>query len=324
MKITDLAIVFILFIIPYLLLTEIKADNLDYVSYKQVELNRIFDAAIEDGASSIYENNKINKNRAVDIFFKTLFVNFKVSDDIYLKANLINYIPAIVIIENDGFEILSHKEINNSETKMIWNPKVFYSYSDNKFIYQFYLDNKLSIYEKATKKIYKGSYDYIKEVVNITNSILENEDEYNIIKQREIIKLLQKEINYKINKHNDIVKNLGIDYEFSLPSISNDDWTNSINDIGMMVFFQGMPIGTLGNRYSNFIVGGSKVLKSRKYYVVTDKNTNRKEYHIEGCSILENAKIDIKLNSETTIYKIDEYSTRHNAAKDGAFPCENY
>jgi len=328
MKVTDLAVIFILFTVPFLLLMEIKEENLNYVSYKQVELNRYFDTAVGDGVSVIYDNGEIDKNRAIDTFFKTLFINFKINEDAYLKTNLINYIPAIVVIENDGFEILSHKEFTNSdnmkESKMIWNPKVFYSYVDNKFIYKFYIDDNLTIYEKATKKLHKGSYKFIANTVDISDSILQNEDEYKSIKQREIVKLLQKDINYEINKHNDIIKNLGIDYQFTLPSISDDNWANSITDIGMMVFFQGMPIGSLGNRYSNFVLGGSKVLKGRKYYVVTEKTTGKKEYHIEGCSILENAKDDIKSNPETTLYKIEEYSSKYEAAKSGAFPCENH
>ncbi|MDM8533500.1 hypothetical protein QUF55_02245 [Clostridiaceae bacterium HSG29] len=326
MKITDLALVFILFTVPFLLLLEIKEENLNYVSYKQVELNRYFDTAIEDGASVIFDNGKINKNRAVDTFLKTLFMNFKISEGVYLKTNLTNYIPAIVIIENDGFEILSHSEFINSENmkeiKMIWNPKVFYSYSDNKYIYQFYIDDNLRVYEKATKKIYKGSYEFIINKIDITNSILENEDEYKVIKQREIVKLLQNDINYEINRHNDIIKNLGIDYQFTLPSISDDNWANSITDIGMMVFFQGMPIGSLGNRYSNFVLGGSKVLKGRKYYVVINSLNNKKKYYAEGSIVLENIKDDIKNNPETTIYKIEEYSSKHEAAKTGAFPFE--
>jgi hypothetical protein len=326
MKITDLAIVFILFTIPFLLVVKIKSDNLEYISYRQVELNRIIETSIDDATSMLIEDDEINKDRAVDIFFRSLFINLNIFNDSYLKYNLCNYIPAIVIIENDGFDILSLKEFNNvndkKEMKMIWNSKIKYIYSDDKFIYQFFLDDKLNVYEKSTNKTYKGTYDLICDEADIINSILENEESYNVIKRREIINLLLRDVNYEINEHNYIVKNLGIDYQFSLPTITNDDWTNTITDVGMLVFFQGMPLGSQGDIYSNFVLGGSKLLKQRKYYVVIKKDTGKKEYHIEGCPILETAKLDVKTNPNTTIYRIEEYDTKYDAAKSGAFRCE--
>ncbi|MEA1974503.1 MAG: hypothetical protein U9N10_02960 [Bacillota bacterium] len=326
MKITDLAIVFILFTIPFFILVEIRSDNLEYISYKQVEINRMLDTAIEDGISALVQDDDINKNRAVDAFFRSLFINFNILDNTSLKNRLSNYIPVIVVVENDGFNILSLQEFSNvigkKEMKMIWNPKVLYSYSDDKFIYQFFLDDKLNVYEKESMKLYKGTNKTICEEIDVSNSILEDEAIFNSVKKREIIRLLQRDINYEINKQNDIIKNLGIDYYFSLPVITNDDWTNTISDIGMLVFFQGLPIGNQGDRYSNFVLGGSKLLKSKKYYVVTNINTGKKEYHTKDCIILKDVKLDIKMNPEDTIFIVEEFNTKFEAAKTGAFPCE--
>lgn len=326
MKITDLAIVFILFTIPFLLVTKIKSNNLSYASYKKVELNRILDTSVEDGASALFEEGKINKNKCIDIFLRSLFINLNILDNNKMKEKIMNYIPVIVVLDIDGFYILSLEEFvnenNKKEFKRIWSPKIFYSYSDEKFIYKFCLDGRLKVYKKDAGVNYSGTYDDIIKKIDIIDTILEDKKEYESIRQREIVFILEKNINFKINNHNNFIRNMEIDYEFTMPTISHEDWSNTISDTGLLVFFQGMPIGNSGKRYNNFVLGGSKVIKTNSYYVVTDTTTGRKEYHSKDCEDLKSIIIDIENNPDDTIYNIDEFKNRYDSTLTGAFPCE--
>lgn len=326
MKLTDLAIIFILFTIPFLLINKIKIDDLNYVSYKNTELNRILDTAVEDGASLLYEEGKLNKNKGLDAFYRSLFINMDILENKQMKEYVLNYIPVIVVVDCDGFYILSTKKFKNNnnkkEFKKIWSPKIYYSYSDNNYIYKFYLDNRLRVYKKKNGMNYSGSYEDIVKKTEIENSILEDKIKYETIKKREIIRKLEKNINFEINNHNNYIRNLDIDYEFYLPKISDEEWINTINDTGLLVFFQGVPVGSCGNRYNNFALGGSKVIKSKSYYVVENNITGKREYHSKNCEILKNIIKDIENNPDDTNYNLDEFKNRYNAALTGAFSCK--
>jgi hypothetical protein len=279
--------------------------------------NRILDAAIED-AISVYKNDEgIDPDFAKEIFFKTLKVNFEMPDTFLSTTQLSRYVPAMVSIEQDGFSVLAQTEFTNGngmkERQLIWQPKEPYTYQKGDYIYRFYLDDRLEIYTRDLSQFYKGSYESLKEKEDLTDSILSNEEEYNAIKNRVIIDKIQKALNHHINAYNDFSKTFGINYEFFLPTINKGDWENSISDVSLLVFFQGLPIGSRGNYYNNYAVGGSRIIKSKLYYVTEDLVSRKREYHEEYCQILEN-------NNSSTL---EIFKSKFDAAKTGAFPCSN-
>jgi hypothetical protein len=316
MKITDLAIIFILITIPFLLTTKIKRDYLHHASEQNILYNRILDTAIEDAISVYGSDGTVHKALAEEIFFKTLKVNFEMTDTVLSTTQLSKYIPAMVSIEKDGFSVLSQNEYLNEngykERRLIWQPKIPYSYKKDDYMYQFFLDDHLEVYSTDLNRFYKGSYQSLKSNTELGDSILLDEEKYNDIKSREIIGNIQKELTLQVNAYNRFAKNFGISYEFYLPTISKDDWDNSISDVSLLVFFQGLPLGSRGNYYNNYSIGGSRLIKSKNYYVVEDLVTGKKTYHEETCDIIE-----------SNILTSDQiFRTKHDAAKAGAFPCD--
>lgn len=316
MKITDLAIIFILITIPFLLTTKIKRDYLHHASEQSILYNRILDTAIEDAISVYGSDDTVNKDLAKEIFFKTLKVNFEMPDTVLSTTQLSKYIPAMVSIEKDGFSVLSQDEYTNEngykERRLIWQPKIPYSYKKDDYIYRFFLDDHLEIYSTDLNRFYKGSYQSLKSNTELSDSILLDVEKYNDIKDREIIGKIEKELTVHMNAYNRFAQNFGISYEFYLPTISKDDWHNSISDVSLLVFFQGFPLGSRGNYYNNYAVGGSRIIKSTNYYVVEDLVTGRKTYHEKSCEIIE--------SNFTANYEI--FRTKFDAAKAGAFPCD--
>lgn len=315
MKITDLAIIFILITIPFLLTTKIKRDYLHNASEQSILYNRILDTAIED-AIGIYDNDEsIDPDLAREVFFKTLKVNFEMPDTSSSTSQLSKYVPAMVSIEKDGFSVLAQDEYINTdgykERRLLWQPKEPYSYHEGNYIYRFYLDDHLEIYNVDLSRFYKGSYQSLKDNAALADTILMEEEKYNIIKDREIINRIQRELNYHINAYNSFSKKFGISYKFFLPTIEKDDWENSIADVSLMVFFQGLPIGSKGNYYNNYAVGGSRLIKSKTYYVIKNIDMGKEEYHNKSCEVLKNNPSD---NHKVFRRKFD-------AAKYGAFPC---
>ena len=315
MKTTDLAIIFILITIPFLLTTKIKRDYIHHASEQSILYNRILDTAVEDAIGAYTSNERVDPDLAKATFFKTLKVNFEMPDTALSTTQLSKYIPAMVSIEKDGFSVLAQDEYTNGngykERRLIWQPKIPYSYQAGDYIYRFFLDDHLEIYTTDLSQFYKGSYESLKDNNALADTILIDEEKYNSIKNREIINKIQRELKHHINEYNRVAKTFGISYEFFLPTIAKGDWKNSISDVSLMVFFQGVPIGSEGNYFNSYAVGASRLIKSKNYYVVEDLVTGRKTYHEENCEIIES---NVSVNYEI-------FRTKFNAAKAGIFPC---
>ena len=316
MKITDLAIIFILITIPFLLTTKIKRDYLYKASEQSVLYNRILDTAIEDAIGVYMNDEDIDPNLAKEVFFKTLKINFEMPNTTSSTRKLSKYIPAMVSIEKDGFSVLAQDEYINfdgyKERRLLWQPKEPYSYHKGDYIYRFYLDEQLEIYSTDLSQLYKGSYQSLKNKAVLADTILVDEEKYNVIKNREIISRIQRALKDHINEYNQFAEAFGVSYEFFLPTISKDDWENSISDVSLMVFFQGVPIGSQGHYYNNYAVGGSRLIKSKIYYVLEDSVTGRREYHTENCKTIK----------DTPVIEFEMFRTKVNATESGAFPCK--
>lgn len=103
-----------------------------------------------------------------------------------------------------------------------------------------------------------------------------------------ISECLTQEINVEHNRFADLV---GSTYQFVLPEITEDDWINAINDISIMAFVQGIPVGTANGTYFNsYALGGSQIVK--RDYLYGNKYSGVDIYHYDGCSLIESDNYD--------------------------------
>ncbi|HAA25090.1 MAG TPA: hypothetical protein DCE11_03070, partial [Ruminiclostridium sp.] len=231
MKLTDLAVLFIIIIMPFILILRIKSENLRYAAYKSEVINRYLDTAVEDASESMLIRGKGNKieisrERAVNTFFNSLFINFNTAGDERSKNILSAYIPVIVLIDYDGYSVMSMEEYTNSsgdmEQKMIWKPKKPYVYESNGFIYLFTLDQNVTVYSQAENRFYEGLPEDIR--VKLPDAGVLDNDLFDDVRKRTIVESIRNDVNTAINKHNKYAARFGITYNFSPPSISDGDW----------------------------------------------------------------------------------------------------
>ena len=114
MKLTDIAILFVIITLPFMQILRIKSDNLQATAYKTVLLNSYIDAAVEDASVAMIDEGTdskitVSKEKAMSAFLQTLFVNFKVKDKVG-QNRLMAYVPVIILIEYDGFHTFSMQE----------------------------------------------------------------------------------------------------------------------------------------------------------------------------------------------------------------------
>lgn len=315
MKLIDLIIIFVLITMPFQMLEELKSDYIDQAAFKRIEMNRIIDTAAIDGAavlikSSDKEHIEIDKDKCISTFYNTLLINLNILDDDYAKAKIMAFIPVIAIVDYDGFYLLTQEtykdETGYEEIKPIWQPKEYYTYKSGQYVYGFTLDDEVTIFDTSNKKLYKGKQKDLKNVISA--DLLQDEVIFDQVRRRTIIEALQNKISYYMNHHNEIAKEYGVTYKFSLPTIENDDWARTVDDIGILAFFQGMPIGIDGKYYNCYALGGAQVMKSDRYYVQVDTGSGLPYYHREDCPLLTD--------------KSRSYNSPEQCALEGAFPCD--
>lgn len=314
MKITDIALLFVFITLPFALLARIKTENLINAEYRSILLNRYLDAAVEDASNAMIvkgSNNKISVSRekALEAFYRTLYVNFHVTDDENARQILNAYIPVIVLIDYDGYWICSMESYINSSgehiQEMVWKPKKPYFYESKGFIYLFSLDNYLKVFDTASKKLYEGKRDNLISVLP-KNKIINDRELFEEIRKRTIIESIKKDVNAAINEHNKYARMYGITYHFSPPSVSDGDWQQNIEDIGFLSFFQGIPTGLNGERFNSFALGAARIVRRNHYFIQTGEN-GLYYYHREDCPLVtEKDKV---------------YDTKQECASAGAFPC---
>ena len=137
--------------------------------------------------------------------------------------------------------------------------------------------------------------------------------EFHQIRRNVIIELIQDALREEMNEHTTYASIYGIQYNFALPDITDDDWRNSINDISVMSFIQGMPIG-VQQFYNNYALSGSRIIQTEYIYGTTDKY-----YHETWCPEIA----DFFDPDTTDTSDVDNvFITRVQAAQGGYYPCK--
>ncbi len=313
MKLTDLAILFIVIVLPFMLVLRIQSDNLQGVVYRTTVINRYLDTAVEDACEEMIvsgSNNKmaISRDKALRAFYETLYTNFGVLRSDTSKITLSAYIPAIVMIDHDGYSVCSMEEYTNSEgdreLRMVWKPKKPYVYMCEEYVYLFTLDRQVKVYDSNANKFYEGTRQEL--MPQIQGTLIQQEGMFEDVRKRTIVEAIKRDVNEAINTHNAFATQFGISYHFCPPFISDSDWYRNIEDIGFLAFFQGLPIGLCGERYNHFALGAARIVRKNQYYIQQDMN-GLFYYHRDCCDELT---------------KRDEpFDTREECALEGAFPC---
>ncbi|MGB8455269.1 MAG: hypothetical protein WCD89_23425 [Anaerocolumna sp.] len=314
MKLTNLAIIF--FVINILLTTilDVRTNNLTAVTNKKIEYNKALDSAIDDGVIDLVEvdskrNLILNKEAAVNQFYGSLYANFGVIGDSRLENSLKGYIPVILITDTDGFYIYYSDIYQSDGEKQIgqkWSEKVPYAYEDGSLIYNLTLGNYVTIYDKSSNEIYEGDYRDLK--MQFPDSIMAAEDTFDIIRRNTIISAIEERMNYYINQHNNIANQFGITYQFWLPQIDKTDWYRTIDDISLLVIFQGYPYNAAGlDTYNHYALGGARIKKSKVYYIT--ENNGIQYYHKADCPHVNEVE------------GIIAYYSKEECALEGAYPC---
>lgn len=325
------AISFALLAITYVIISDIRTNNLNTVINNKKEIERYIDVAIDDAAIRLIdvgENNQIivNKEKAVESFMTSLYSSFNILSNSDKQRELSLYIPVIVVTVEDGYYIHYCDEYKDADEHTYaiarWSEKMPYYYEDDNFIYGLTLGNDISIYDKngildgsGKQKVYEMNYKDIKEkhpdMLTTSGYFLLDNEKFNEVRKTIIIELIESSIAYFTSHHNRIAENYGITYNFSLPSISDDKWIPYLDDWGIFIVFQGYPYGNeAGEVYNRFASAAAKISKDKQYYI--EQVDWYLLYHKENCT---------EINETSILYREEPYLTVRECVLEGAYAC---
>lgn len=316
--------------------TELIHTNKMKYRIKDSYMNAV-DSAINQLKSSFEHDERLNKEKAVETFFYTMYAGLGILDEPLLKEQLDIYVPVIAVLVNDGFYIQFNEEYENAgrtEIRKIWSELIPFDYEDDFFIYRFTLSDSMTVYDKKNilnepvsviPLTYKSLQEKIINSLSMNHIIYDGEHSqlfkdqerfrlfkdkkyFQLFKQEIIISKIERYLTYYINLNNYIAEKYGITYHFYLPVIDQSEWIRSINEASMIVFFQGYPYNNGRNTYNQFVISGASVKRPECYYIVPKEYYYI--YHKSECIYLK----EIEINK--TAYSLLE------CAEAGAFPCD--
>lgn len=296
MKLIEWSIVGALIFLPFATVNRIEAETQRKTFLTELRYNAALDAAVDDAARMLtvnasqqreaqYESAKrvaLNKDEAIEAFYWTLYANFGIADDPVAQGVLSRYIPALVVIGYDGFYVYAEEEWTGAdgktERKPVWGVKKPYAYADpSGNSLSFTLDDFVLAYDAGSRSWHEGLRADVRQQTNI--AILKDAERFEQLRRSTIVRAIEDELAYRINKHNEAVSRNGFSYTFTLPTISQEEWHNTVDDVGVLAFIQGIPMG--GKFYNNYALGGSRVLK--KPEIVGARKGSVKLYYRRTC-----------------------------------------
>ncbi|WP_101808199.1 hypothetical protein [Paenibacillus pasadenensis] len=296
MKWIEWAIVGALLFLPFAIVNRDETDTLRRMELTEMRYDAALDAAVDDAARLLVVNASqqqeaqyasakhvaLNKEEVLAAFYRTLDAGLGAADDPVSQGVLHRYIPAIVIVGYDGFYVYSEQEWTGTDGKTVmkpaWGTKKPYAYSDSAGnSLSFTLDQQVLAYDAASRSWHEGLRQDIRQETTIP--LLQDAALFEQVRRSTIVRAIQDELAYRINRYNETVSRNGLSYTFTLPLISDEDWHNTVDDVGVLAFVQGIPMGA--KVYNNYALGGSRIVK--RPTIIGARKGSMKVYYRSSC-----------------------------------------
>ncbi|PAD79360.1 MULTISPECIES: hypothetical protein [Paenibacillus] len=298
MKITDLAIAFTAIFFPVFLILGMRSDSLEQVRYVEMTYTSALRTAVQDGAAVLNVNEaqqyeaayaslkytRVDKEQALEAFSRTLYHNMGIGEDPVAQEALWWYIPAVAVIDYDGYYVYALQDYEGPGGESLlqhqWTPKIPFAWTDGEgSSVHFSLDEYVEVYESGSGRWLSGFRSELAHDTSVT--LLGDKDRFDQVRRRAIVNAVQEDLAYYISRHNELALRNGVSYRFALPVIPQEEWMNTVDDVGMMAFIQGLPIGE--QHYNNYALGGGRLVKSPVYVGGVDPVSGLKYYYRSFC-----------------------------------------
>ncbi|MCM3783865.1 hypothetical protein M3231_12855 [Neobacillus mesonae] len=299
MRITDYAILFVLIFFPIFWLGSLSMKDEAEVIILEQKYTQAVQTAVQDASSNMHQNEdpslesgyassksvRVDKDLILQTFMHTISLNFGIEGDQSAQKAFMTYLPALLVIDYDGYYIYRSFPYTDQDgydaEEHLWTEKKLYIYSDESGnTVRFTLDNYVYAYDHSSDRWLEG---YLEEIQSLTDiPLLRNAEDFEHVRRQTIVSTIQEDLAYSIRIHNEKALRSSGAYRFTLPVISEEEWYNTINDVGVMAFIQGIPVGA--GYYNNYAFGSGRLIKSTPIMGGLDPESGVKYYYPSTCS----------------------------------------
>lgn len=278
MKITDWSLIFVIILLPLCVMAGWNTGQLRQTRVLEVQYTTALRTAVQDAGVVLTRNylqadeygyasdkrSRVNKEEALAVLQSSLGYNFGIADDAAAMDAFMLYIPAIVVVDYDGYymyelveEMDGDRVIQSSHQ---WMPKKPYIYEDGLgHSAAFTLDDQVTVIDHLTGEQIQGKRGELPDT--LLPNLLPDPVKFDQIRRSTIVRSIEQDLSRAIESHNTVVRQLGWTYLFTMPTISQEDWSNTLDEPGMLVFLQGIPAGV--GRFNNYALGGGRVMRAK-------------------------------------------------------------
>jgi hypothetical protein len=329
LKLYHIALIFLLFFLAAVLKTDVLIGNLKGVMNEKSQLQSSLDSATSDAvnflaSSGNFGTNTIDKEGVVSTFFSSLYSAMGITEDEATQSVVEAYIPVILLCDVDGYYIYYYDEFQDGSgnlcTERRWSEKMPYYYEDQYFKYRLMLSDhiiindvhnllrdELSVEEIDFHEIRTGDH-YQNFRSQHKDCFLLLDETYELTKKGAIINQLEKVLSYYTNQYNMIARHNGITYQFTFPSSPTKEWAKYMDDVNLVVIFQGYPYGwDKSNIFNKVSSASANMIKKTVYYI--EQKSWYFLAHKADCQ---------KLKNNSNILN-DTYDSLEECAKMGAY-----
>lgn len=138
MKFYHFAIVFVIFAIAIVAMTDLKVSEKNYMAENTEVTNTIFDRAVVAATDRLLDTEEgaslLKREEATEAFFDSLYASFGITDMPLSRENMALYVPVICVTEPDGFYICFDDIIYGADgdldTRRCWTEKKTFTYRE--------------------------------------------------------------------------------------------------------------------------------------------------------------------------------------------------
>lgn len=329
MKLYHIALIFMFFFLAAVLKTDVLIGNLKGVMNEKAQLQSSLDSAASDAVSFLvssgsFGTNTIDKEGVVSTFFNSFYSAMGIMEDEAIQSAVEAYIPVILLCDVDGYYVYYYDEFQDESgkrcTERRWSEKMPYFYEDQYFKYRLMLSDHIIIndvhnllggelsIEEIDYHEFRNSDSYRDFRSQYQDCFLLLDETYELTKKGAIINQLENVLSYYTNKYNMIARHNGITYNFTFPSGQTKEWAQYMDDVNLVVVFQGYPYGWDKNYTFNKVSSASaNIIKKTLYYI--EQKSWYLLAHKADCPVLAN-------NSNILD---DTYDSLEECAKIGAY-----
>ncbi len=262
MRPASFGIVFSMLFLSLLVISDYQTAALQETGLQRLMYNNCLDSAIEDAMTDMVEVDegrrlRMNKQKAVEDFFTALSVNFGAMENPQKRELLKAYVPVIAFIEKNKITFF-YGFLDGGKTE-----ETFFQIEKGDYRIWFTLTDYVFVENKKSGESLEGDFHDVGKIFTVP--VLLEEDWFYEEQKKAVRAAFIENMEKIMEEHNEAARKLGIRYHFSLPVIKGEEWYRGIDNISMLVCFQGYPYGSRSVGYYNrMAIGGAEIKKRER------------------------------------------------------------